>query len=461
MSSKRAFSILISSVVAAQSIGIAPALAADADAIRNLNGVLSAIATKNGMIPRFATGPAGDAGDRSSMSGQSMPTAAEVVGAVRALPGPVLYNAADPPVPTPTAQEAALLIPPVTDVSPVIVNGVETYPVFGTITQADESLTGMFEDLSNVDLGFLAPEVDQSMFSIDDLISSVLPSDATTATLSLSESMDLLEQPVAIDQSGLLIFDGQPTEMHPFDVQSTVDGGTTADRTFGVLSLPTVLCPEMAESAPEAFPNSAPVGLKLVAASGASACLITEQGAPSMLLRGSVTKNSLADGATELMSGEGFFNPHQKQTVELPNGHVLSLNANALAWVEIGDGWIKVRSGSNNVRLSTEKGHNITIDAGEEAVLVHQAFTAVDPVADGLAKRRIARHQLGGGSCVYISEFSIPHFLSKEQSFANAGMRAFRERLLKHAAAISIACRHHARYYTPVGGKMPRLAFAS
>lgn len=405
MNRNRALAIVVSSVMANQLITFIPAAAATPD----LNSILSAIAAKNGMVA-----PNTGAASVTGGSGAAMPTKADVMSAVHGLPHGISYTNGMP-TPTPTLEEAATLIAPEVDFNVGPVNGVN--PIFGTITQADESLTGIFDDLSNVDMSQFEPEVDPNLFNDDpnadltnlgitspvaDVMNTITGAQATTTTT------NLLESTIGLNASStqLEVQNAAPS-------LSTESGGVnTAD--MSVLALPSMFC----------APSDRPVAL-------------AETMKSPVLLQGYVEDSA---------EYPNFVNPNKDEEVALPHGHSVKVQRGALAWLEVGKDYVKVRAGSHGVSLSAPNGQHVNLGVGEEALWVVAGVDGYKLLDDGLAKRRVAHHELADGSTVYLSEFSIVHFLAHEDADGTESKNV-RERLLKSAAAINVACRHHGRYH--------------
>lgn len=402
----RTLAIVVSSVMANQLITFIPATAATPD----LNSILSAIAAKNGMVAPN-TGAAAVTGG----TGSAMPSKADVMSAVHGLPRGISYTNGMP-TPTPTLEEAATLVAPQADFNVGPVNGVN--PIFGTITQADESLTGIFDDLSNVDMSQFEPEVDPNLFNDDpnadltnlgltspvaDVMNTITGAQATTQT-----TTNLLESTIGLNASGtqLEVQDSAPS------VSTTSGGVNTAD--MSVLALPSILC----------APSDRPV-------------TSAETVKSPVLLQGYVEDSA---------EYPNFVNPRKDEEVALPHGHSVRVERGALAWLEVGKDYVKVRAGSHGVSINAPNGQRINLGVGEEALWVVAGVDGYKLLDDGLAKRCVAHHELSDGSTVYLSEFSIVHFLAHEDADGTES-KSVRERLLKSAAAINVACRYHGRYH--------------
>jgi hypothetical protein len=414
---KRALTLVVSYVMASQYVYAPAAWAGTPDAVKNLNNMLSAIAAHNGMTAINTSAP-------HNVSSIPMPTKSDVVNAIRNLPAPVDYSHGEP-IPTPTVEEAATLVAPEADFFEGV-NLINVYnPNTGTVTQADESLTGLFDDLANIDMTQFEPEVDPTMFDPDPNAGATTVIDSPIAnltdTLAQPQSTNLLTSTIGLDSTGtqLEVQISQPIAI------STEYGGIN-ESALGVLTLPSMLC------TPDAEPF---VGTALSSALVGAALLRRPQG---ILLQGFV------DQSDDLPY---FVNPTDRDTtLALPDGHSLTVARNGLAWLESCGDFIKVRAGSAGVSMSAANGQRIVMHAGEEALWAAAGVDGAAQLADGLAKRRVAHHELADGSSLYLCEFSIPHFLAKEESTQGMSAAAIRERLLKSAAAISIACRHHGRY---------------
>jgi hypothetical protein len=407
MSGKQATLIAISLLVAQQSLLAPVAVAGPLDGGQNLNDLLSAIAAKNGVMSNNPQAP-------HSSSRGTTPSAAEVIEAVRSLPAAISYATTGSPMPTPTPEEAATLIHP--EESTLGASGANpsgVIPIFGTITQADETLTGLYDDLAFTDLSHHEPTLDPDLFSIGDF------GDITDNLL-----------------ADVLHGENPPAVTH----------------TAGVLTSP------WAHLAPLAVPPSGQAESKL------------ESQSQGILLKGFVEENAAEQkGVVPLGNGKSFIEVDTWRTIDLPCGELI-VEKGALVFVEQGEDFVKIRacSGPGHVSLRALGGQTIKVGLGEELLIAQpERFDAIVLLNDGIAKRRISRHMLADQSRAFVSEFSIPNLISLSDNAAKDSdpavsirLAKIRERLLSKAAVLTVACRHHGRYYFPVRNRLPAAAFS-
>jgi hypothetical protein len=318
-------------------------------------------------------------------------------------------------------------------VQPIEVNGKMIYPVFGTVTQADETLTGLFEDLSVVDLTDAEPQPDPAMFDVNtdadgnnilsptayDIVSPVL-SDAERAlaiqTLALTNSIGLLENKITVDPVlGAQLAAGSPTSSESLSRLNTAmvsvpDGGER-------LEIPAV-----------ATSNTSNNSL--------SATLKTDDTSSGIMLKGFVEAS--VDGTNFVHIDSGT------QEMLLASGHQLIARKGSLLWLEQDDEKkVCVKAASDGVCVKLTHGVQVHLAPGEELVWTRDSRDAAACLKDGIARRNIKRHMLPDGSCVVVAEFSLLHHLSKQ---SDPALLPYRERMLKTIAALNVACRHHGRY---------------
>jgi hypothetical protein len=426
------FRLLISYLVASQVIAQQPVQAYDPNS-GTINSYLAALAAKNGVMYVNAAAP-------SHTSGGSTPTTAQLVSAVRNLPKAVSYPNGMP-TPDPTAEEALTLIGPVTDVQPVVVDGKTVYPIFGTVTQADETLTGLFEDLSNVDTSADAPDVDPNWFDPNtdadgnpltptayDIVEPVLNDQekavGMTTTVGVTTSIGLLEKKIQLDPTGVLEFASARGGV------GAPAGGAEGDDSVAAagVSLPELPLPE--DEIGDTIPS-----LSQVASAGNVE--VVRDTAGGIMLRGVVEAN---------VDGSNFVHvDHANAEKLLASGHTLSAHKGSMLWLEQDDeGRLSVKSASHGVRVALKHGLNVDLKPGEELVWARNPQEAAACLKDGVSRRNISRHMLPDGSCVIVSEFSLLHHLSKQSD--DLAVRPYREQMLKTIAALNVACRHHGRY---------------
>ena len=415
MNSETRFRLLISSLVASQMFAQQPVIAHDGG-LGTINGYLAAMAAKNGVMYTDASSPV-------RMGAPVLPSRDDFKAAVRNLPKPVAYPEGLP-TPDPTPDEALTLVPPVTDVQQVLINGKLIDPIFGTVTQADETLTGLFEDLSVVDLTDAQPQPDPSMFDINtdaegntilpptayDILAPVLSDDERALairTVALTKSIGLLENRITVDPiAGLQIAPGK-SQAAPDETQGEI----------AMLALPAVPFGGIGETMPSVA----------VQADG------TTHG---IMLKGFVQ---------ESVDGTNFFHVDAApQEIQLASGHQITARKGSLLWLDQDDpAKVCVKSASHGVRVSLNHGLQLDLAPGEELVWARDAQDAVACLKDGVSRRNVRRHLLPDGSCLIVSEFSILHHLSKQN---DPTVLPYRERMLKTIAALNVACRHHGRY---------------
>ena len=122
------------------------------NAMSTINAFLAGLAMHNGMVaptPQYAQALANANTAAAGGNAPHPPTAQQAIAAMHSLPAPVHYSAATHTV-DPTPAEMPFVLPGATDAAGNPLAEPTPGLIFGTITQADETITGLFDDLANL-----------------------------------------------------------------------------------------------------------------------------------------------------------------------------------------------------------------------------------------------------------------------------------------------------------------------